>query len=130
MSTLLLSVALAGSAVAPLSPAPLDCPTSAFWAQVDEAAFDLEVPARAESVTVTTGCTFVGPPGATVDLGDALEGLPVLGIRRGQGQVIVAASPAQAARLRDARGRLEAEAVRGGDWGPLLEEVERTRRAR
>jgi len=130
MVFLLVSAAFASTLA--VTEAPLSCATSAFWERVDEAALDLDAPDEASAIAVTIGCTFVEPPGAVVDLAvgsSELTGLTVLGIRRGQGQLIVSATSEQAAILRRA-GQVTPHVVKSGDWRPLLLEVERARRSR
>ncbi|MFT4623793.1 MAG: hypothetical protein ACI8PZ_002449 [Myxococcota bacterium] len=129
---LLVSGPATGSTVARTVASPaVDCDTSAFWKRVDESALDR--PSAGQRVAVTVGCTFVGPPGAILDLAlgaHTVSGLEVVGIRRGSGQVMVDATPEAAEELARFDGIVATTTVRGGDWGPLLEEVERARRSR
>jgi len=130
MVFLLVSAAFASTLT--VTETPLSCPTSAFWERVDEAALDLDAPEETSAIAVTIGCTFVEPPGAVVDLAvgsSDLTGMTVLGIRRGQGQLIVSATSEQATILKRS-GQATPRVVKGGDWGPLLREVERARRSR
>lgn len=123
---LMLSTALAASTAAPRQ---MTCETSARWRLLDEASLDLDVPEGTTAVSLTVGCRHLGVPGAIIDVGsDPLTtGLRVVGMRRGGGQVYVAATPRQAEALRTVSTPARATLVRDGDWRPLIEAMEQVR---
>lgn len=124
MLALLLSAALASTMVAPTQ--ATTCDTSERYRQLDESVLDLAPAPGTAAVPLTIGCRFIGVPGAIIDVGgDAVPGLEVVGIRRGQGMVLVQATPAQTRLLRRQTAPVAATQVRDGDWGPLIEAMER-----
>lgn len=122
----LLSTVFAGSMVTPPSP-PLDCETSARWKQLDERVLDREAPTGTSGMTLTIACRFLGLPGALVDLGESsdLSGLEVIGMRRGNGQIIVAVTPEQAVQIEGHAAPLDSKIARRGDWRALIDAMER-----
>ena len=101
-----------GAAVLPRAEVPTEtqqtvCEVSSLWAEVDESQLDLIEPTGTVRATLSTGCHFIGPPGARVTL--LSEGrrvatsVEVVSMRRLRGQVQVALSPERA----EAVGRLD-----------------------
>ena len=115
----LLSTALASASITPTA---MECDTSARWQRFDESVIDLPAPTGTVGLSVTIGCKFLGVPGAVVDL-NSVRNLQVLGIRRGSGEVIVAASPVQALQLKLSPQPATATLVRDGDWRRLIEAI-------